>query len=137
MASILEVDLHEWCPEFDLDRDHFQGDNQISIKTLLPNINSQTDVIVLFTNADDPDRMPNEETEIILRFCRNARNSATFHTTAHKRLAAIVLECDSTGSCRRSCSPQTVSELYTTLSTPVSLTPYPIVDILMDSLIMF
>ncbi|KAK6822474.1 hypothetical protein PG987_014019 [Apiospora arundinis] len=70
MSPTLEVDLHEWCPEFELDKNHFQGDNQIYVKTFSPNFNSQTDVMVVFTNADDPDQMPNEETETVLRFCR-------------------------------------------------------------------
>ncbi|KAK8091827.1 hypothetical protein PG997_002188 [Apiospora hydei] len=118
MSSMLELDLHEWCPEFDQVKDHFQGDNQIFIETLASNIDSQTDSITLFTNADDPDQMPNEETETILGFCRTVRSSHAFHETAHEKLVAIVLECDSTGRSRKSCSPMKVAELYETLSAP-------------------
>lgn len=114
-----EPDLHEWRREFDGSKAPLQGENEIYLDTFTK-INPDTDDITLFTDAGDPSKMPNEEADNIVGFCRYVKTSEAFERTAHERLVAIVHDFDSAGKSRAPRSPLTVRQLRDVLSVPVS-----------------
>ncbi|KAK7918480.1 hypothetical protein PG985_010354 [Apiospora marii] len=111
------LDLYYWCTEFDEVREPIQGYNQPYIRTLA-DINPVTDDISLFTDADDPDQMPNTEAETILSFCRNVRSSDAFYKNPPEKLVAVLHESDSAGRSRETDYPMVATQLYEALLVP-------------------
>lgn len=112
-------DLHVWCAEFDQVRDPIR-DNQGYLDTET-DVNTGTDIIAFATGVYDPGLLPNEEASTIPNFCQTIRTSEHFRTKASKRLAAIVHDCDSSGSSRKTDAPLTAPQLLEVLTVPVRI----------------
>ncbi|KAK8022466.1 hypothetical protein PG993_013233 [Apiospora rasikravindrae] len=112
-----EPGRHEWCPEFDQVRDLLRGYCQPFMETL-SRINAKTDDITLFTDAGDPNQMPNEAADTILGFCRFVTSAGAFKRKAGNRLLAVIHDSDSTGRCREPRPPLAVTKLHEALLKP-------------------
>ncbi|KAK8015878.1 hypothetical protein PG991_008766 [Apiospora marii] len=110
-------DLHAWCPEFDQVKEPILNYSQAYLERL-SDVRPGTDDIAFFTHADDPGLLPNEEAGILLDFCRTIRTAEDFHTSAPKRLAAILHDSNSAGKSRETHYPLTAARLLEKLSVP-------------------